>query len=283
MRKTIFAVLLATTLLSAYSAEQVSSESKKIFRSGACAPKISCTEDPALPASLKEFGFRVKNWRLSAGKTDAIEIFNSTVYAWYETADHAHLLDFAFVQYVRGCVYSSEKNTDGTTTVRHSVLHQQFGKHKLFLHPDWVVDSPMADPMFGSDPKRSVRHYFMEWNKEPEQFPRSHGSYYGDVAPVTPRLFMFTSPTTPAYVSRGGPTDEAISHSLEYRTCLYRTKDIPNTSDGSIIPGALGCFEWKSSHVYDHALRSFVSPDGIVDACRPERIPDLSILNEKEK
>ena len=283
MHKTISTVFFAAILASACLAGQGSSGDQKTFRASACPPKVSCSEDPTLPAALKEFGFRVKNWQLPAANRNDFEIANTSVYAWYETTDHAHLEDFAFVQYVRGCVYSSEKNKDGTMVIQHNVLHQHFGKHQLFLHPDWVVDSPLLDPLFGSDPKRATRHYFMEWNKAPEQFPRSHGSYYGDAVPATPRLFMFNSPTTPAYVSRGGATDVAINHSLKYRTCLYRTRDIPNTSDGSIIPGALGCFEWKSSHVYDHTLRKFASPDGIVDACRPERLPDLSILNEEKK
>src|SRR3989344_500400 len=284
MKYKIISALCFTALFTASSqSKPVSGEEKKIFRDSPCIPKASCVSDTRLHEALKEFGFRVKNWQLPAVDRNDFEIVNSSVYAWYETADLAHLEDFAFVQYMRGCVYSSKKNKDGAIVIQHNVMHQSFGKHKLFLHPDWIVDSPLSDPLFGSDPKRVTRHYFMEWNKAPEQFPRSHGTYYGDVAPTTPRLFMFNSPTTPAYVSRGGATDVAINHSLEYRTCLYRTKDISNTSDGSIIPGALGCFEWKSSHVYDHTLRKFASPDGIVDACRPERLPDLSILNEEKK
>ncbi len=268
---------------SAHSASQSLGEEKGIFRGASCPPNASCTEVQGFPNTLKEFGFRVKHWRLPAATKTDFDVFNTSVYAWYETVGLAQLPDFAFVQYVRGCVYESEQGGDGVVTIRHGVMHQVFGKHRLFLHRDWTVNSPTTDPLFGSDPRNPLRHYFMESNKSPEQFPTSHGTYYGDSAPKNPRLFMLFSPTTPAYARRSDIGDTAVNHSLEYRTCLYRTSDIPSTSDGTVIPGAIGCFDWKSSYVYDQALRKFASPGGIVAACRPNNLPDLSILDDEKK
>lgn len=283
MRNIMTALCFALVCGSAHSAAQSQGEEKSVFRGGSCPSNSSCTEVQGIPNTLKEFGFRVKHWRLPATSKGDVEIFNSSVYAWYETVGLVHLPDFAFVQYVRGCIYESEQGADGAITISHTVMHQVFGKHKLFLHLDWTVDSPLTDPMFGSDPRNPMRHYFMEWNKGPDQFPASHGTFYGDIPPKNPRLFMLFSPTSPAYAKRGDVGDAAINHSLEYRTCLYRTSDIPSTSDGVVIPGAIGCFDWKSSYVYNHAQRKYASPEGIVDACMPEKLPDLSILNDEKK
>lgn len=273
LHKFIFASLILC-VASGVLAQVITKEEKRVFGGRVCIPKPSCLLEPSIP-TLKEFGFWVRKWRTKPTFKGDLEVLNSTLYAWYETVDLGRLEDFAFVQYVRGCVYSSQKNKDGDVSVHYNITHANLGERKLFIHTDWVVDSPKSDPMYDSNPAYPLRHYFLEWNKTPLQFPRSHGLNFGDTKPKLPRLFILSSPSMSAYIVTN-QNEFATNHSLEYRTCLYRTSEIPESSDGKIIPGALGCFEWNSSNIYDHTRRRFSSPEGIVPACRPEKLPTLS-------
>jgi hypothetical protein len=250
-------------------------EEKRVFGGTSCTPKPACLEDPTIPM-LMEYGFWVREQRIPPNPkfADDHEMFYSSLYVWYETTSPKDVEEFAFVQYVRGCIYASERHADGLITTHLNVTHQHLGTRSVFVHLDWTVDAHLADPMMSSNPRFPVRHYFMEWNKKPDQFPTEHGAFYGENPPKRPRLFAFDSPGVSAHVPSSSE-DFAVNHSLEYRTCLYRTRDIPTGSDGSIIPNALGCFEWKSSYVYDHVTKKYSSPVGIMPACRPSKMPDL--------
>jgi hypothetical protein len=271
----LVAFFIANTFSSHVHSEEVLSESKRVFGGASCTPSPACLEDPAIP-TLKEYGFWVRQIRIPSNpKIDSdYEMFYAKLYAWYETEHPAHVEDFGFVQYIRGCVYSSERHADGRITTHFNVTHQNLGERALFLHPDWVVDTPFVDPLFDSNPQYPLRHYFMEWSKSPEQFPKGRGLFYGDNPPKRPRLAVSTLPMPLAH-AQGLHEDFATNHSLEYRMCLYRTKDIPTRSDGTIIPGALGCFDWSSSYVYNHDAKKYESPKGMNPLCRPEKIPNL--------
>lgn len=250
-------------------------EEKRVFGGPSCTPKPACLQDPAIP-NLKEYGFWVRSINVPPNVkfSDDLDLYWSKLYAWYETEQPAHIEDFAFVQYVRGCIYSTERHPDGRITTHFNVTHWNLGERKVFVHPDWIVDSEYLDPFMSTNPKFPLRHYFMESQKKPDEFPRGHGAYYGDSPPKLPRLSVMYSPSVPASASNSSE-DFARNHSLEYRTCLYRTKDIPAMSDGANIPGAIGCFDWSSSYVYDHARKKYASPAGENPVCRPEKIPDF--------
>jgi hypothetical protein len=258
--------------MSAFSAETVIREEKRVFGGDQCTPKSSCLGDLQIPG-LKEVGFWMQEYRSPADGKGDFEGFNSTLYAWYETPDHRTLEDFAFVQYVRGCIFSSVVDEDGSASVHYSVTRWHLGERKRYVHLDWEVDARFADSFFDSNPDYALRHYFLEWNKNPERFATEQGALYGEDPPLRPRLFIRHQPYPFAHMP---PSEKnfAINHSLEYRTCLYRTLDIPRNANG-VIPDALACFDWGSSHVYDHKLQRYISPKGIVSACKPEVVPDL--------
>ncbi len=265
------AMLVCHTSLS-MGAEKILREEKKVFGGEGCIPKASCPSVPQIPG-LKEVGFWVKEREHPSTSKDNIKGNDAVLYAWYETQAQATLEDFAFVQYVRGCIFGSAENEKGEITTHFNVVRKHLGERKRYIHLDWEIDTRSTDPFYDSNPEFAVRHYFMEWNKTPERFPEGQGFFYGEDPPIRPRLSIRHTAYPFAHTS---PNDKgfAINHSLEYRTCLYRTSDIPRKGSG-IIPGALVCHDWKSSFVYNHKEARYVSPIGVVGACKPATIPDL--------
>lgn len=262
--------------VSVQASEQLLGEEKKIINRSSCVPDTPCTTDANLPITLKEVGFWVRDYHYSAGEKELQNdnFYASKLQAWYVSLAPLYIEDFAFVQYVRGCIYSTFPDKDGVVTNHYNVVRQHLGKRKVYMHLDWEVDSFTTDPMYDSGAKYGLRHYFMEWNLSPYTFPLERGNYYGEDAPTGRKLFIRSQSLPPAFYSASG--DFHLNHSLEYRTCLYRTRDIPLVAGNEAIPNPITCFEWRSSHVYNYETRKHESPKGIVKACQLLAIPDFN-------
>lgn len=226
--------------------------------------------------NLREYGFWGRTTRFGpkgTGVGDAI--YNSTIYAWYETVSMKHIEDYGFVRYLRGCAFSSSLGENGGLEQSLNVTRRHYGKRTVFVHPDWEIDSEEGLPMFGASRLTPLLpHYFMEWGVPPNKFPEKSYKRYGEDPPAEPRLYAKESILPAAYVTGEGKHAEALNHSFEFKVCLYPTKKIAQSVDKQqFIEDPIDCFTWSSSFVYDHQANTFTSPSGIQPICRPETIP----------
>lgn len=215
-----------------------------------CKDTDSCT--------LKEFKVEVNKYtvNLSEGGAPA-HGFNAT--ASYRTERVSDLEDYAIVQFIRGCRFSSIKKADGSIE-RSLGTRTYYGKTEKFLHKNWQIDSIDTDPVYYNNPD-GKRHDFYRWDKK--QVPTSY--VYG--LPVTPLLYV---PDSPGTVSFSADIQMADNYTFEFRTCVYKTKDVPTELDPSNTTFArpVKCLDWAASYVYNFKTKKFDSPSGIDAFCR---------------
>ncbi len=223
---------------------------------------------------LEEFGFWVKHFQRKVKKMYTEEPEEgSMIYAWYKTASTATLENYIFVQQVRGCswnvMYYEGKAEANFLDIEHN------GKVEAFCFPEWEIDMVGKDPSYTSEPNDSLsRHFYAQWTERPYDFPTRATKLYGEEKPTFPLLGMVDSPTR-AYVRKWG-NGRVLAHNtaLEFHTCLYRKEDVPATLDPikDIVGVPIGCFDWKSMHVYDPTLGRMTSPDVLPKICtRPKK------------
>lgn len=224
---------------------------------------------------LREYGFWERKTQFGSARNLAEAIYNSAIYAWYETNSMKDIESYAFVKYIRGCVFVSEMGSDGKINRGLGVTRWHFGKRIVFVHPEWVIDADDKLPIHGSSPYTPLlTHHFMEWGVPQGIFPNGSYQTYGDDPPREPRLHFMESVSVPAHLESTFDTQTAVNHSLEFRTCLYRTKDIPAFVDKkNFIPHPIDCFSSSSSYIYDFTAKKFKSEKHIASICRPEIIP----------
>lgn len=217
--------------------------------------------------------------------------------AGIETETVDALTNYVFVQFVRGCIWTSIKNPDGSMTTRFNVNRDHLGKRTHYVHRDWVVDSMDREPVYSAYGEGGDRHYFLQWSDpRPRWIPRGtqnlwkRGAHHenGEHTPTVPFGFVTDSPEPIAtfhsanldeQVLAGAP-GKALNRSLQFKMCLYRTSDVPLITDGTTkgfgVP--IACHEWRSSHVFDHDRGVFTSPSGIHGQCsRPFSDEEKSI------
>lgn len=221
---------------------------------------------------LKQIIFRTNDGSLKRDNSADLDMYWTKMYASYVTKTLADIENYAFVQFIRGCVFSSEVLPDGTVATYFNVIRTHIdvpdGK-MLFRHSDWVIDSNDEDPVYSSDLSYSAdRHFFAQWTTPHGAWDPDlvQGNLYGEKRPAFPQVYVTDLPS-PAVRFPDGVAQNA---SLEFRICLYKTADIPRRAMGSNIDFAqpIKCFEWNESFVYDHGAQSWERPIGVVAECR---------------
>ena len=198
--------------------------------------------------------------------------------AGIETESVAALRNYVFVQFIRGCMWNSTRNPDGTVTTRFSIARDHLGERTHFVHRDWTVDSMDREPAYSADGESGDRHFLLQWSDpRPKWIPDKQEKLFGEEKPTVPFGFVtdFPSPLAAFRASDPNAKDfrgipgEALNRSLELRMCLYRTADAPSTTDGSTkgFGTPIVCYDWKSSHVFDHERGIFASPQGVHKEC----------------
>jgi hypothetical protein len=232
-----------------------------------CAAKDIC--------DLKSVVFRTEQMRSPAENSDDIEVYGTDLYASYETRSLETLPKYAFVQFIRGCVYRSVLGADGKVGTYFSVIRRYMGNGRYpFRHRDWSLDSIDSDPIFTSEPSEpEERHYFSEWLSPSTHWkPGFLGHFYGEQKPTSPQLYV--SDNAPlAYVFDG----VAQNVSFEFRMCLYKTTDVPRSvrsSNEITFASPIVCYDWGSSNVYNHMQKTFDHPKGVVGVCQRPFTPD---------
>ncbi|HLE10684.1 MAG TPA: S8 family serine peptidase [Bacteriovoracaceae bacterium] len=202
--------------------------------------------------SLKSFEILVKDLDIqgSFGRN-----LKSRVYLRYTTDSVDNLLKFGIVQFIRGCMWESTKDSFHFGTVR-----EFFGRQNVkFIHPQMVIDSIDVDPLYNSwliTKPSHTRHDLYRWNSVAGSYSEDSESLYYQKLPLVPVLYVRDTPGSASYYEEA---ESATNTSLEFISCVYKIEDIPliSTPQGMGQEKALKCFNWQSSNVFNHATKKF--------------------------
>lgn len=198
----------------------------------------------------------------------------TSMVAQFETTEPEQLRKYAFVQYLKGCMFESK--VSGPTEL---MSRQYFGRAmQPFVHHGWEVDSgPDVDPIYwstlnpGWDELRGfeIPRNANYMSSEPTS---SQYGWAGKVSNLKGRgLFISDDPTRSSLSTNGQGEKIAKNSSLQFRLCLLEIKQIPvEVTPQTILPDPIVCFDWKSNYVYDFSLKRFSARSGLHPFCRPE-------------
>jgi hypothetical protein len=230
------------------------------FVNSDCEKTASCT--------LKRFEMRNEFYE----SADSYDVFT---YTRYETDSVANLEDYGIVQFIRGCDYAVAP--DGQSGVRKylGLYRDFFGKHVPLFHPHWQIDTDDVDPLYASVPGAARRLDYHYWLPGGRWYGVSQDKWrlFKNGLPDRPSVFVFDKPTG-AFKS-GLDLVGWQNTSLEFKTCIYRMKDVPlvATPEQEEIGDPIHCFFWRSSAIYNSAEKKWDHPESIDPICgvAPER------------
>lgn len=215
-----------------------------------------------LGESLRSFSVHTENYEIVwRGMSSS---FGTSMRASYTTERVADLENYAVVQFIRGCYFHSR--WDGQVIHKDVSLHRDlFGQSVPFRHPEWVIDSIGVDPMYWGTSEHPSRHHYYSSARNAGVYESRHSDFWGIRRPTVPELYVTDYPSSGYAISRF----EANNVSLEFRTCIYHTADIPRVTTPSNINFAtpLHCVEWRSSHIYDFQNHQFTESTQIDPFC----------------
>jgi len=198
-----------------------------------------------------------------------------------ETTSPDCIRDYGIVQFIQGCVYGAryDVRTGALLDKTFDIGRELRGAHVLFTHPTYEVDQTEMDPLFTSYPGETSRLALAYVPKTPLKLHPDTPSMLADFKAfdmAEQRMFLkdYRGPTSVTFVTdipTGGLAyfDEynlqisATNSSLDFKTCVYRIKDVPVSGDpaGEGTPpddgGPLQCFSWASRYTYDAATHDF--------------------------
>lgn len=219
---------------------------------------------------LKRIIFRKEEYISPPSVPTDPEIYGTRVFLGYKTENVGALLDYVVVQFNCGCMWYSHKSSDPNDPkdiTEFGIVRYYLGtKNVQHVHPNLVVDSVDSDPAYGSEDGN--RHFYVQWAKSPPDWiPERQGKLMGEELPTFPFGYITDMPG-PAYYSP--QLSYATNMSLEYKTCLFKTKDVPLQTNGSDVSRekAIVCFDWESKFAFNHATQRFEHHKGIHPECQ---------------
>lgn len=200
--------------------------------------------------------------------TDGGPNYGTRMYAEYETDKVDNLPLYVIVQFIQGCSFTSYVNEKGVVGKRMLRVVTSFDDYYEYRFPLWTIDSIDKDPVyfssFGGIGRNRIGKYLWSaplwsWNKNQAEVQR-----YQYSVPTIPRLFIIDRPS-PAF--KIGTDAENIS--VRFRTCIYKSKDVPGetTHDNVDFATPISCLPWSSSFIYDFIAGKFNSPTEIDPFC----------------
>jgi hypothetical protein len=166
------------------------------------------------------------------------------------------------VQWIRGCVFTSYP--DGRKYL--DIAREHFGRIVPFKHETWQIDSDSTDPIYSSY-EGYGRFALLRWNQDPRSTDPETATYYANAKPSHGTTFVTDLPGT-AFATK----TNAQNVSLEFRTCLFKTSDLPaaTTPDGTGIDDAkaIWCVSWDHKFVYDFKSQTMTKPSQIDSFCK---------------
>lgn len=185
-------------------------------------------------------------------ETISPSIAGTRISAGMKTSSNSALKDFAIVQFHRGCMY-----TERNGTVEFLKRSYMGIGGTPFHHPNWAVDSgPDNDPIYQSSLRGGMDDGFgyiyprkeNYYTKDPfsDRNPEIQQDYYMNNTdnPAVTKLFISDVPTLASL-------DGKITASLEFKTCVFKTQDIPRRVTGEeaeFIDKALVCIDWEHNY-----------------------------------
>lgn len=220
--------------------------------------------------------------------------------AMAETSDPSCLKDYAFVQWIRGCVYTqgydralkSSKNYFGYN-------RENRGKSTSFVHKKWEVDSMKEDPMYYAAPANTVTdpgrfdYYRVPKNKidftnEKKALAAfenlvNHSSSYSLTRETKTPFTVHSVKDSPTHASWSENQydqnlESSTISSLEFQMCLYRTRDVPLTGDPARfdVPetqgGPIVCFSWNAKNRWNRETQKIEAFDAMDPQCGVEAL-----------
>jgi len=243
------------------------SEEEYVYADAGCEQTDTC--------GLRSVIFRTEKYHMPPDPRDGSvgDFFGTAFYASIVTDTLEDLRNYAFVQFIRGCVFRSERLPSGVTEETFSVVRPYMDDGMaLFRHDGWMIDSNEVDPIYSSAPSESSdRHYYAQWNEDPAEWKLLRGKLFGEEKPTHPRIYVDDHPMQ-AFVLG----DVANNVSLEFSMCLFRTKDVPRKAAGNDIAFAapLVCGEWEHKFIYDHTAGRFTRPKEMHPTCNRPLTPE---------
>lgn len=250
-------VILLTSLLAALSSAQdgvveVLGHKEGTFLNVDCKKNKTC--------DLKKVEYFIEDYKVGI---DGDHNYGTRFFARFETKKVQDLEKYVFVQFIRGCNFSS-RLIDGKVEIAHDRVYPRDAGVITFRFPDWLIDSYDFDPVYSTVPGES-RFFGYRWNMVPDSFSTDTEKLYGQEKPPTPKVYIVDHPGS-AFFYNG------VAHniSLQFRTCIYPTKDVPAKvfHDDINFAEPLNCYEWTSSFVYNHSTGQFNSLLFISPACQ---------------
>jgi len=231
------------------------SETKQVFLNSDCRSTDTC--------DLKRFTLTTLVHEVWFSDDPNNPTYGNAVIMEYETDSVEAIEKYAIVQFTKGCVFNSSKNSEGKIKRNVGYVVASFGEDIPLCFPEWVIDSQDTDPAYNSDPEYG-RFYLLRWNKPGSYDYRTH-KFYGAEKPKFPVVYMTDYPAG-AFVTETGVKNAA----LEFNTCIYKASDVPTKARRNDLKFAkpLACFEWQNVYVYDFDKGNFQNQ--LVDLPRPE-------------
>jgi hypothetical protein len=203
--------------------------------------------------------FKIENYTINVEKIDH---YGTRMAIQYRTPSVADLEKFAVVQFFRGCQFGSSSERKSL-----NISRRLFGEMVIFRAMQWLVDSVDVDPMYNSPEESALpRHYYYRWSKNSDLFSSANQNFFGELAPVIPALHMTDRPGQAWHDPQSGVADNI---SLEMKTCLVRTEQLPRVSapEKTEFGEPIHCFPWRSSFVFDHEEKRMKMPSAIDPFC----------------
>ena len=246
------------------------SESKESFWNPDCRASNTC--------DLKRFTLTTMAHEIWFSDDPKNPTHGNGVIMEYETDSVDAIEKYAIVQFVKGCVFSTARNSAGRIEKQVNYGVSSFGENVPLCFPRWVIDSQDVDPVYNSDPDFG-RFYLLRWNA-PASYNDRTQKYYGAQKPALPVVYMTDYPAG-AFVTGAGVKNT----SLQFKTCIYKASEVParTVRDDLNFARPIHCFEWQSVYVYDFETGKFQTKwvdqeEPVASAPQPNSILLLSSL-----
>lgn len=237
----------------------------------AAAPIVKSWVNPACASGECE----IKGIKLYINKSNKKGLAGNAMSAEIEGSSKAVLSKYAFVQYLKGCVF--QQNSAGLMKL---ATREMLGKNgQPFKHTTWEVDSAAdKDPIYwsksgaGFDEMRGFeipRNYGYA-NHNP-LISESGGSWAGKVTNLKEnKIYVHDMPSMTQLIVKPDMTWGAQNTSLEFMICLHEIKDIPESIDDpkTIVPNPITCMNWSSNYIYERSQFKVVEKTVIHPFCK---------------
>lgn len=235
----------------------VLSRSIKSFENTDCKRSDSCT--------LDKFELNIKNYKI---KVAADWFYGTKTMMSYNTKSIDDLEEYAIVQFMRGCYFSADK-VNGNKVKNFEFSKKSFDAYVVNRTLEWGIDSIDKDPIYNSPTDGDLskrRHHHYQWNEIKDSFSKKTRHQFGTSRPQRARLYVKDVPSASMKDSK---SDYTWNSSYEFKTCIYKTKDIPETTtvDDLNFAKPIHCFDWESSFIYNYKKMKMEKIPATIKSC----------------